>query len=880
MTQNLTKCTAKDRRNKIAGSKINGIDYIEVIKLTSPNSPYTDRLYLIVYFFNPLTNSDDPNDRINLDAHNVRIEGGVKIKNIRIKWAIPYAEYLAADDVKSLFRFLNDEQIKDINSLNDPNYIDLESKDKLLIVCPSSDGDFSTYTLRIVDSLGSNSPPEDFDLLLSSIDFSFKIDSLSKFDCKLASVSSQEVPQEPLIDYLSKDYASFRHLALSRLALLIPDWKERNVADMGIMMAELLAYMGDYLSYYQDAVATEAYLGTARSRISVKRHARLLDYYMHSGCNARVWISIQTKAYYKPPTDACEISAEIPVNTKFLTGRGNGDKDWVVAPEDLEKELSQGAKVFEAMYPLKLYSSHNTIAFYTWGNSDYCLPKGSTQATLCGKLCTCDDVNSCSCKPPTLKLKPGDVLIFEETHSCEGVAEDYDISHRHVVRLTKVNAETDNLTKISVVSIAWALEDALPFPLCLSKNSSPVAVAHGNVLLADHGNSLKAEKLVDPDVRLNFRPHLKHGPLTFRGPFDASASASSAFNYNLDDVTAAITLRQLNNAPPNEFANLDTLGWVPGEWMPQQDLFSSNKFKTHFVVETENDGTAIIRFGDGVHGLNPQTVAGEAPELLYGFYRVGNGVDGNVGAESIRRIVASENTFDEGVISDIRNPIAARGGLNPESMVMVRQNAPEAVKINERAITDADYADIVMQKCPEVQSAVAKTRWTGSWYTIYVMVDRFGRRAVDEAFKTKIQKVLDRYRLSGYDIEVCGPQYVPIELEIKVTVSSDSLCEEVEKNLLDVFSTRTLPNGVRGFFHPDNFTFGQPLLIRDLYSALAKVEGVIFSLVTSLTRADKVDDSALECGLVELSPYEIIQLDNDANYPENGHITFTMKGGR
>ena len=37
-------------------------------------------------------------------------------------------------------------------------------------------------------------------------------------------------------------------------------------------MVELLAFVGDYLSYQQDAIATEAYLGTARRRVSVRRH--------------------------------------------------------------------------------------------------------------------------------------------------------------------------------------------------------------------------------------------------------------------------------------------------------------------------------------------------------------------------------------------------------------------------------------------------------------------------------------------------------------------------------------------------------------------------------------------------------------------------------
>ena len=64
-------------------------------------------------------------------------------------------------------------------------------------------------------------------------------------------------------------------------------------ADLGVVLAELIATVGDHLSYQQDAVATEAYLDTARSRVSLRRHALLVDYRVHDGCNARTWIRLQ-----------------------------------------------------------------------------------------------------------------------------------------------------------------------------------------------------------------------------------------------------------------------------------------------------------------------------------------------------------------------------------------------------------------------------------------------------------------------------------------------------------------------------------------------------------------------------------------------------------
>ena len=155
-------------------------------------------------------------------------------------------------------------------------------------------GDFSPYALRLVASPLDDVPPTGFDPVLSYVTFSFKVHCAADTDC----IERHECPPEqgtaPHLNYLAKDYASFRRLLLDRLAATLPDWRERSPADLGITLVELLAYIGDQLSYYQDAVATEAYLGTARRRTSVRRHGRLVDYHLHDGANARAWLVFET----------------------------------------------------------------------------------------------------------------------------------------------------------------------------------------------------------------------------------------------------------------------------------------------------------------------------------------------------------------------------------------------------------------------------------------------------------------------------------------------------------------------------------------------------------------------------------------------------------
>jgi hypothetical protein len=107
---------------------------------------------------------------------------------------------------------------------------------------------------------------------------------------------------------------------LDRIALLSPQWTERNAADLGVALVEAVAFVGDYLSYQQDAIGTEAYLGTARRRVSVRRHARLVDYSMHDGCNARAWLQIQVNADTGPLLKGTRIFTRITGQPVVLPG--------------------------------------------------------------------------------------------------------------------------------------------------------------------------------------------------------------------------------------------------------------------------------------------------------------------------------------------------------------------------------------------------------------------------------------------------------------------------------------------------------------------------------------------------------------------------------
>jgi predicted phage baseplate assembly protein len=227
----------------------------------------------------------------------------------------------------------------------------------------------------------------------------------------------------------------------------------------------------------------------------------------------------------------------------------------------------------------------------------------------------------------------------------------------------------------------------------------------------------------------------------------------------------------------------------------------------------------------------------------------------------------------------VRNPWPGAGGAAPESIEAVRQNAPQAFRTQERAVTPADYETIAL-RFPGVQRAAATIRWTGSWYTVFITVDRLGAAPITDEFERDFRAHMNAYRMMGYDLEVDGPTYIPLEIELEVCVKPEYLRSAVRAALLELLSSRTLPDGTRGLFHPDNFTFGQPVYLSRIYAAVSGVAGVQSAQVTRFQIQDQPGSSGLAAGKIALGRLEIAQLQNNPSFPKRGVLRLTIKGGK
>ncbi|MEA3064222.1 MAG: hypothetical protein QOJ27_657 [Sphingomonadales bacterium] len=836
-------CGTSRRRQRVAdanidtggGVHLNGIDFLEVIDRDAPSEDLRQRL-LDVTFIRP--DGAVAGAVALLGPDNFRIEGGSRVRNVRVTQVAKGAG------------------------------------DRTLRLTLDRYGDFSAYRLFVRISATNPDPPPFIDRMLAAVDFHFKVECPSEFDCEAPEPESPRRDFGPPLNYLAKDYASFRQLMLDRMAATIPEWTERNPADVGVTLVEALAHAADQTSWFQDAVHTEAFLGRARLRQSALRHARLLGYEASEGCNARVAVALEAAQ-----DDAG--TPLLPVGTRLLTRplRISGTPPAVLAPDPelFEELVSGGSIVFETLEPVaSIRVARNEMQLHDWGDDACCLLPGSTAAWLVGSKAA-------------LGLARGDLLILEERIPFGGSPDDPpDPAHRQVVRLSAdpVEATDPVMAGVLVLRVDWHEEDALRFPLTLRREGGiDGAVAIGNVVLADEGrtidfglapNKAGADGIAvggpddtgllpdeGPGTRLRYR--LDADAVVRAPPWKAEVAAGQS---------AAAAL-----APDPAEAVAQVLLTGDGErWAAVPDLLATDRFTPAVKVEPADAGGGYVLFGDGSAGRLPAEGAAFQARI-----RVGGGRRGNVAAEGIGHVVAAGAPN----IAVVRNPVPGAGGRDPEPTTSIRIAAPFAFRRQRRAVTPADYAAAAMEH-PDVQRAQAERRWTGSWHTLFLAVDRLGGREVDAAFEESLRTQLASRRLAGHDLEIVPPRYVPLDIAFYVCVCGDHYPADVERDLLDVFSSGYRRNGQPGFFNPDNFSFGDNVLLSRLIAEGMGVEGVLWmgvrdaagAAVGHFRRLDQPDVDYEADAEIPIARDEVARLDNDPNYPDFGRLRLIMAGGR
>ena len=113
-----------------------------------------------------------------------------------------------------------------------------------------------------------------------------------------------------------------------------------------------------------------------------------------------------------------------------------------------------------------------------------------------------------------------------------------------------------------------------------------------------------------------------------------------------------------------------------------------------------------------------------------------------------------------------------------------------------------------------------------------------------------------------------------------VCVKPGYLRSEVVRAVEHVLSARMHSDGSRGLFHPDHFSFGDPVYLSAVIAAAQAVEGVASVRVDSFRRLVNGSSTSLAEGVIRMGRLEIAQLANNPNFRERGRLTLSAGGGQ
>jgi hypothetical protein len=609
----------------------------------------------------------------------------------------------------------------------------------------------------------------------------------------------------------------------------------------------------------------EAYLGTARKRVSLARHARLMDYHIHQGNQASTWLTLELVD-----------GQDFDLSPDFLIWTGG-------------EAVDTSSIVFMSKEKQHLHYLLNRMGLYTWEDSIPALKAGSVSADLqITNDCNQTDANTVRDIIREGKIKY--LLIQEALNPATGKPGGTDPGKRQILKLLPgdegAEAIEDPVTNKWFVRIRWEEKDKLKKNYCFTVDCfenkvEDISFFNGNLVRIYSGRPVGM--LVSPIVAMPKKITFKEPGM----PLNNDNEEEREYHYERTENDKWGTLGRLpgehllaykntlsgGDIPPLSTLNVEVeAASIKDTWDEVINLVHSDDSAErgdHFVVETDEQGKSLIRFGNGINGK-------QLPEgaVVYCTYQTGSGLEGNVGADSL--INFDTNSFPK--IQKVWNPLDVTNGRAPEPVEEIIRRVPEAYLYHQlRAVTLKDYEDRA-EELEEVSRAAAQYAWTGSWRTVRVTIDPAGTTQLEPEVKEKVAGHLEAVRLIGEDLEIRPPRFVPLEITVSLCIHPQYWPEDIKYILEQEFSEGYLPDGRKAFFHPDLWTFGQPLRTSQIFGRVRTVKGVDHVVSVSMKRWNEATPGTND--IIEVGPNEIIRVRNDPDHMEEGSITFDVRGGR
>jgi len=746
-------------------------------------------------------------------------------------------------------------------------------------------GGFVPYRLTL-HHIKPATDPNQIDPFLGTIVFDFKQACETGFDCRAEHVCTPDPGVDFPVDYLARDFESFRTALHDFAAQRYPEWAEAIEADFATMMLEIMAALGDDCSWQQDRNDAEARFGSATQRASLFHHARLVDYFPDRGA-----------------------AAGGPVRLVALTGG-------TLAADSLFWAASESSDPvpFTVDAPVWVHPSWNTLRYHGSDPELDCIAKGASSLLVVAPAPVAGDTPLGLSRPDFLKARLG--LILSDPADPSKGRKAWPITIQSAVELADPLILTSgNPTPLLLIQFADPVPFDLPVDgLTLALNVATVTAGRVVTEFARAGNDQDLNSKYPTMLPLAMSRLLTVPRLIEReGPIDLTSQArsriarigllgteDSSLRFPRDGsdpvaITEMVPPAAFVAPIPTDLVEFMAL-FAPGPAYPYfDDLLTMDLDSDGFTVEPgmwrtvatfqriggdfafrdyATDRGWSVKWGFGDFGRPPDDAS-----VLQIAYHTDPGTRGNIPSFALALSVFNGPDPDPGVtglLSAVENPLPFNNARSEEDARSIRRNAPQAWRANpRRAVRPEDYSAII-EKLPWVQQAYATTRWTGSWPTDFIAADPLGSADLTSDERRSLIREIDCIRLATRDARAVDASYRDIDIDIVVCIVAGF----DESRALKAVRAALAPPG---FFDPYNFTFGQPLFRSALEAAVQAVPGIAHVEAIRIRVLDGRDpgrgkwrdftEARLDAG-----PDQIIRLQNDPDRSTLGLLTVHSHG--
>ncbi|MER5890676.1 putative baseplate assembly protein [Streptomyces sp. NPDC001941] len=224
-------------------------------------------------------------------------------------------------------------------------------------------------------------------------------------------------------------------------------------------------------------------------------------------------------------------------------------------------------------------------------------------------------------------------------------------------------------------------------------------------------------------------------------------------------------------------------------------------------------------------------------------YRTGGGPAGNVARGSIS-VLRSSVPY----VANVTNREAARGGVAGEDVANAKLRAPEALRMQERAVTAEDYEVIARQAAPSVRRVRCLPDGDGGPGAVRVLVVpdavadegdllRFEQLIPSDQVLATITAELDERRLIGTRLVVEPPVYQGVTVVARLSARAGEGDEVRDAALAALY--RHL-NPLRGGPDGTGWPFGRPVQYGEVFGVLQRAVGDVLVEDIRLFAADPI----------------------------------------